>query len=103
MTLLDRYLLQPLRATGTAAVAELEHITHPLVYAVEPPVTNIIRDSTEAVTGIYHVTHGFFQMVPYLVGAWLGWSIFELYFPGEKRALVNGVNRAAKRIRTGAY
>ena len=103
MTLLDRYLLQPLRATGTAAVAELEHITHPLVYAVEQPVTNIIRDSTEAITGIYHVSHGIFQVAPYLVGAWLGWSFFEMYFPSEKRALVNGFSRATKRIRTSAY
>ena len=99
MALLDRYLYQPLRATGSAVVSELSHITHPLVYAVEQPVTNIIRDSTEVVSGVYHIAQGAIHMAPYLAGAWLGWSFFGMYFPREKRALEGGLASAAKRIR----
>lgn len=99
MALLDRYLVHPLRATGSAVISELGHITHPLVYAMEQPVTNIVRDSTEVVSGVYHVASGAIHMAPYLAGAWLGWSFFGMYFPREKRALEGSLSQAAKRIR----
>ena len=99
MALLDRFLFQPLRATGFAVVQELEHVTHPLVHAMEQPVTNIIRDSRQAASGVYQLAQGGLGVAPYLAGAWLGWSFFCMYFPCEKRALTGGVSRAAKRIR----
>ena len=103
MALLDRYLLKPLLATGSAALSELQHINHPLVYAVEQPVTNVIRDSREVVSGVYHLAQGTIHMVSYLAGAWLGWFFFGMYFPREKRALKGGFYSAAKRIRGSPY
>jgi hypothetical protein len=99
MALLDRYLFHPLLVGGSAVLTELGHVTHPLVYAMEQPVTNIIRDSTEIVSGVYHVAQSAIHVAPYLAGAWLGWSFFGMYFPREKRALEGGISNAAKRIR----
>ena len=103
MALLDRYLFQPLRAGGSAVLTELSHVTHPLVYAMEQPITNVIRDSTEVVSGVYHIATGAIHVAPYLAGAWLGWSFFGMYFPREKRALENGISSASKRIRGSPY
>ena len=103
MALLDRYLLQPLRAGGSAVLSELDYVAHPLVHALEQPITNVIRDSTQVVSGVYQVAQGVIHVAPYFAGAWLGWSFFGMYFPREKRALEGGIARASKRIRGSSY
>lgn len=103
MALLDRWLIQPLKAGGSAVLHEIDHVAHPLVHAIEQPIQNIVRDTTEVVTGLSHVVRTTVHMAPYLAGAWLGYSFFGMYFPREKRALESGFYRATKRIRGSPY
>ena len=99
MSLLDRMFLQPAVGFGQAALHELNDIVHPLVHAVEQPITNVVRDSEVVVGGLYQVTRGVIGLFPYYVGGWLLWTAFQTYFPSEAQGVTGSLGRAAKRMR----
>lgn len=99
MTLLDQYFIQPMESVASGALHELRDITHPLVHAVEGPISNVIHDSREVVGGLYQVTRGVMHLMPYWVGGWLVYTAFQTYFPDEYRAVTRSVQNASKRMR----
>ena len=98
-SLLDQRFVQPVAKLTSSAVHEVTETTHNLVHAVEQPIQNIVNDSKQVVGGLYTLAQGAMNFAPYWVGAWLAWTAFEMYFPGEKRALDNTLGRAYKRMR----
>lgn len=98
-SLLDRMFWNPMHHLGSSVLHEVTDITHPLVHAVEQPITNVINDSKVVVGGLYQVTQGVVHLLPYYVGGWLVWTAFQTYFPAESREVTNSVARAAKRMR----
>jgi hypothetical protein len=98
-TLLDRYFLGPIQQLGSGALHEMGHVVSPVVHAMEAPVLNVWRDSQEVVGGLYRATTGVMHILPYVVGGWLAWTAFEMYFPGEYQSVYRTVNNAAKRLR----
>lgn len=99
MSLLDRYFLHPLQVATTGTLHEVGHVISPVVHAIEGPVTNIWQDSQEVVGGLYHATRGLMHVMPYVVGGWLAWTAFEMYFPEEYESIYRTMDNAAKRMR----
>lgn len=99
MSLLDRYFLHPIQVATTGTLHEMSHVISPVVHAIEAPVMNVVHDSQEVVGGLYRATRGVMHAMPYLVGGWLVWSAFEMYFPDEYQSVYRTVNNTAKRLR----
>lgn len=99
MSLLHLSFLHPLQVATSGALHEMNHVVSPWVHAVEGPINNVIHDSEEVVGGLYRASRGLVGMLPYVVGGWLVWSAFEMYFPEEYRTVYRTMDNAAKRLR----
>lgn len=99
MTLLDRYFVQPVTQLGNTVIHEVTDVVHPLVHAVEQPISNVVNDSKEIVGGLYHASRAVVNLAPYWVGGWLIWTAFETYFPEEYGSVRSSLDRASKRMR----
>lgn len=84
---------------GQGVVHEVTEVTHPMVHALEQPLTNVYQESRVVVGGMYHVVRGMIGLLPYGMSAWLIWSFVDTYLPDETEAVRGMVDRAAKRMR----
>lgn len=86
-------------STGSDIINDVKYITHPLVHAVEQPITNVFTESRAVGTGLYNISDSLFRLGVYWMGGWLAWTWAENVFPSETRTIKSSVSRAWKRAR----
>lgn len=80
-------------------VNDIIHVTHPLVHAVEQPITNVFTETRAVGAGVYSMSGSLLRLSAYWMGGWLVWTFIEDLFPRETRTLKRNVGRAWKRAR----
>lgn len=98
MALLQNTMVQPLHF-GSQLIQELGHAIHPLVHAVEQPIDNVVRNTTNVVSGVFRLNLALLAALPYAAVAFMGWTFVGNFFPREKRRLEASVGSAVRRIR----
>lgn len=99
MTALRNSLLNKMVSTGSDVVNDVLYLTHPLVHAVEQPITNVFHETKVVGTGLYNMSDSIVRLGVYWMGGWLAWTWAESMFPYETRNVKKYVSRAWKRAR----
>lgn len=84
---------------GSDIVQDVIHVTHPLVHAVEQPITNIFTETRAVGSGVASMSGSLIRLSAYWMGGWLLWTFVEDLFPSETRQIKRTVDRAWKRAR----
>lgn len=99
MAALRSSLLNKMVSTGSDVVNDVLYITHPLVHAVEQPITNVFHETKVVGAGLWNVSDSIVRLGVYWMGGWLLWTWAETVFPTETRTVRRTVGRAWKRAR----
>ncbi len=99
MAALRDSLLNKMGTMGMDIVNDVVYYTHPLVHAIEQPITNVYQETKAVGMGLYNISDSVIRLGVYWMGAWLAWTWAEEYFPDETRYVTDSVERAWKRAR----
>ena len=84
---------------GADVVRDMVYVTHPLVHAIEQPISNVYTEAKTVVSGAWNISHSMIHLSAYWFLGWMTWSWIGDLFPSEKRAIESTVLRAMKRAR----
>lgn len=84
---------------GADVVRDMVYVTHPLVHAIEQPISNVYTEAKTVVSGAWNLSHTVIHLSAYWFLGWMAWGWVGDVFPAEKRAIENSVSRAMKRAR----
>lgn len=102
MTWVRNSFVQNVVPFGREVVSEISHVTHPLVHAIEQPISNAYHETQTIMTRggrASWILGTVYNMALYSAAAWLTWTLFGDIFPSEKRSLEYAFQRGVKRLR----
>lgn len=97
--LVDNQLIYNMQQGGYSVLSEIGDVLSPIVHAIGQPIQNVWHDSVEVASSLTNAGQAVVRLGTYGTIAWLGWSAFGMYFPEEKYAVEESVDRALKRAR----
>lgn len=98
-SILENSFVNRVITAGSDIVQDVIHVTHPLVHAVEQPITNVFTETKAVGSGVMNMSGSLFRLGVYWMGGWLLWTFVEDVFPSETRQIKRTVDRAWKRAR----
>lgn len=78
---------------------EVSRVTHPLVHAVEQPITNATYETVTINKEVQQKTNTLFGIAAVVGAGWLTWTLMGEFMPAERNNIKYALHGIGKRLR----